>query len=72
MKSNALARMGALVLSTVFATVATVGVAVMMATHSEQADTGFAANAAARQITQPAVPVFTHWQAPAATSGQTL
>ena len=72
MKTNALTRICALAMSALFASVATVGVAVMMASSGEHARTDFNASAAARQSAQPAEPELTQWQAPAVSAKQVL
>ena len=53
MKTNTMSRIYAFAMSTVFATVATVGIAVMMTSSAEHARTGFN-SAAAHTVTQPA------------------
>jgi hypothetical protein len=72
MKTNALARIYALAMSALFASVATVGVAVLMASSGEQARMEFNASAAARQSAQPVTPALTQWQAPAVNVKQVL
>ena len=72
MKTNILTRLCALAMSAVFASMATVGVAVMMTANGEQVQTAFSANAAARQDAQPATLERTHWQAPAIVTKQVL
>jgi hypothetical protein len=54
MKTNLMTRIYALAMSALFASVATVGVAVMMASSGEHARTDFNASAAAQQVSQPA------------------
>jgi hypothetical protein len=56
MKTNALARIYALAMSALFASVATVGVAVMMAASGEQARVDLNASVAAQQSAQPENP----------------
>ena len=71
MKTNTLARIYALAISAVFATIATVGVATMMAASGEQARTAFTDPAAnARQDGQNANPAFTRWDAAPATDAR--
>ncbi len=72
MKTNALTRIYALAMSALFASVATVGVAVLMASSGEQARMEFNASAAARQSSQPATQELTQLQAPAANAKQVL
>jgi len=72
MKTNALARIYALAMSALFATVATVGVAVMMTSSGEQARMEVLAGAAAQRDAQPATPALTQWQAPAVDPRQAL
>lgn len=69
MKTNAISRIYAFAISALFATVATAGVAVMMAASGEHARMEFNA---ATQAAQPASPQFTRWQAPAPESRQAL
>ena len=74
MKTNTLARIYALAMSALFATIATVGVATMMATTGEQARTALNDQAtAAGQDAQAASPAFTRWEsAPAKGAAQQL
>jgi hypothetical protein len=72
MKTNALTRIYALVMSALFASVATIGVAVMMASSGEHARMEFNASAAARQSAQPAAQELTQWHAPAVSAKQAL
>jgi hypothetical protein len=72
MKSNLLPRIYALAMSALFASVATVGVAVMMTSSGEHARTEFNASVAAQQNAQSASPDLTHWQAPAGNAKQVL
>jgi hypothetical protein len=72
MKTNALTHIYALAMSALFATVATVGVAVMMASSGERARTEFNAGAAARQTSQAATPELTQWHTPALDAKQVL
>jgi len=72
MKTNILARIYALAISALFASVATVGVAVVMTSSGEHARAEFNASAAARQGAQPAAPALTQWHAPAADVRQVL
>ena len=53
MKTDTVARIYAFAMSTVFATVATLGIAVMMTSSAEHLRTGFS-SAAAQTVTQPA------------------
>ena len=72
MKTNAPARICALAMSALFASISTLGVAVLMASSAEQARTEFSAGAAARQTSQPTAPEITQWQAPAVNAKQEL
>ena len=72
MKTNALARIYALAMSALFATAATVGVAVMMTSSGEQARMEVLAGAAVQQDARPAAPALTQWQAPAVNPKQAL
>lgn len=72
MKTNALTRIYALAISALFASVATVGVAVMMTASGERARTEFNAGVAARQTSQATTPELTQWQAPVAAAKQVL
>jgi len=72
MKTNALARIYALAMSALFASIATVGVAVMMTSSGEHARTEFSASAAPKQAVHPAPPELTQWQAPAADAKRVL
>ncbi|MBK8739221.1 MAG: hypothetical protein IPM02_06550 [Betaproteobacteria bacterium] len=67
MKTNAMSRIYAFAMSALFATVATVGVAVMMTSSGELARTEFIAAA-----TQPATTNLSQWQAPAVQLKQEL
>ena len=67
MKTNAMSRLYAFAMSTVFATVATVGVAVMMTSSGELARTEHTAAAA-----KPATTNWSQWQAPAVQVKQEL
>lgn len=72
MKTSVLARIYTLAMSALFATVTTVGVAVLMTSSGEQARTKFNASTAARQRAQRVAPEFTQWQAPAVSAKQML
>ena len=72
MKTNAMTRIYALVMSTLFASVATLGIAVMMTSSGEHGRTEFNARAAAPQTSQQASPELTQWQAPTVTAKQVL
>ena len=72
MKTNMLIRIYALAMSTLFAVVTTLGIALMMTASGEQARTQFSASAAAPQSSQRATRELTHWQAPAADAKQVL
>lgn len=72
METNALVRIYALAMSVLFASLATVGVAAMMASSGEHARTEFTARAAARQSSQPATPELTRWQATTVSAKQVL
>jgi len=65
MKKSLLERLYAIAVSAVFATAATVGVAVLMTESGEQARAEMSAAAVPSQV-QPATPALTQWQAPAA------
>ena len=65
MKTNAMSQIYAFAMSAVFATVATVGVAAMMASSGEHARAEFNASAAAQADAQPAATNLTLWQGPA-------
>lgn len=71
MKTNTLARIYALAMSAVFATMATVGIATMMASSGEHARTAFTEQAtSAGQEGQKATPAFTRWEAAPATGAR--
>jgi hypothetical protein len=72
MKTNALARIYALAMSALFASVATVGVAVMMASSGEHARTEFNASAATRQSPQPVTTDLSQWRDQAVNTRQVL
>ena len=72
MKTSVLARIYALAMSVLFASVATVGVAVMMSSSGEQAIIELNASAAARTGSQPATPELTQWHAPVVNAQQNL
>jgi hypothetical protein len=64
MKTSIFARMYAFAISALFATVATVGVAVLMAASGGHARVEFNASAAVRDTAQAAGPTLTQWQTP--------
>jgi len=68
MEKNAITRLSALAMSTLFAAVATIGVAVMMTSIGEQARNEFGAGIAA----QSATTTSSRWQAPAADTKHAL
>lgn len=72
MKTSIFARIYALAISALFATVATIGVAVMMAAGGEHARAEFGASAAAHDSTQVSGSILTKWQAPALAARRTL
>jgi hypothetical protein len=72
MKTNALVRIYALAMSALFASVATVGVAVMMASSGEQARTESNASAATQQSPQSTTTELGQWHGPATGARQTL
>ena len=72
MRTSALARIFALAISALFATVATVGVAVLMTSSGEQAGTEPITSAAAQTGSQPATRELTQWQAPVGNAQQKL
>jgi hypothetical protein len=65
MKTSLFARAYAFAISALFATVATIGVAVMMAASGEHARTEFGASTAVQESMQVGGPTLTQWQAPA-------
>ncbi len=71
MKTNAISRIYAFAISALFATVATVGVAVMMTASGEHARMEVSASAAT-PAAQPATPQFTQWRSPAPESRQAM
>ena len=72
MKIDILTRIYALAMSALFASVATVGVAVMMASSGEQARTESIVSAGAQQGTQAATPKLTKWHGPVVAAKQVL
>ena len=72
MKINFLARVYAVAMSVLFASIATVGVAVLMNASGERARSDGTASAAARQSADPAKAELTQWKAPAVGSKQVL
>ena len=72
MKTNLLTRIYALAMSALFASVATVGVAVMMASSGEHARTEINASAVVQQSSQPATTELGQWRDPAITTTQVL
>ena len=70
MKTHFLTRVYAIAISVVFASIATVGVAVLMDASGEHGRSGV--SAAARQGADPAKAELTQWKAPAAASKQVL
>ena len=70
MKTEFLTRVYAIAISVVFASVATIGVAVLMDASGEHGRAD--ASAAARQNADPAKSELTQWKAPAAGSKQVL
>jgi hypothetical protein len=72
MKTTALARIYALAMSALFASVATVGVAVMMASSGEHARMDFDASAAAQQSSQSGTAALSQWHEPAISARQVL
>ena len=72
MKISALARIYALAMSVLFASLATVGVAVLMSSSGDQAIIELNASSAARTGSQPATPELTQWQAPVVNAQQKL
>ena len=72
MKTTFLTRVYAVALSVVFASVATLGVAVLMDATGEHGRLDGAASASARQSADPAKSEITQWKAPAALSKQVL
>ena len=70
MKTNFLARVYAIAINVVFASVATVGVAVLMNASGEHGRAEV--NAAARQDADPAKAELTRWEGPVAGSKQVL
>jgi len=72
MKTSTLARIYAFAISALFATVATVGIAVLMASSGEQARGEFEAGAAATQSIPADGPALTQWKVPAPAVKQVL
>jgi len=72
MKTNTLTRLYALAMSAVFASVATVGVAALMAASGEDAQAQFTASVPARHVSEQAPSTLTQWSAPAAPAAQSL
>ena len=72
MKASALARICALAMSALLASVTTVGVAVLMTSSGEQARTELNTSVAARTGPQPATAELTQWQAPVVNAQQKL
>ena len=72
MKTTALTRIYALAISALFASLATVGVAVLMVASGEQARADFAARTAARQSAPPATQALTQLPTPAVNAKQVL
>lgn len=65
MKTSTYARIYAFAISALFATVATIGVAVMMAASGEHARVEFGVSAAAQESAPESGTTLTQWQAPA-------